>query len=409
MDESSNKTVTRGTHRVCALQETFRRAQRWMPVMGITRIADVTGLDRIGIPVAMAYRPNARSLAVSPGKGLDILAAKTSGLMEAIEGWHAERILEPLLFASLNELRFARPVVDVAGLPRVSGATFHENLRVLWIEGDDLVGGTKRWVPFEVVHTNFASPMPQGSAAFQVSSNGLASGNHRLEAVNHAICELVERDASTLWQLRDSSARRGTRLDVGSVDDPDCVRLLEAFERADVTVGVWDMTTDVGVPAFRCTIADKNPSPLRPHLPGMGAGCHPSRAVALARALTEAAQTRLTLITGSRDDMGHAHYAASWDRTVFQRLVTEMTEPAETRGFRDCSNIENETVQEDFVWLLGRLRGVGIAQVVVVDLTKREIGIPVVRVVIPGLEGIHDGPGYLGGRRARAALGPPAV
>lgn len=60
--------------------------------MGITRVADVTGLDRIGIPVVMVCRPNARSLAVSQGKGIDIEAATVSGLMESVELYHAEHI-----------------------------------------------------------------------------------------------------------------------------------------------------------------------------------------------------------------------------------------------------------------------------------------------------------------------------
>ena len=60
--------------------------------MGITRIANVTGLDRIGIPVVMVCRPNARSIAVSQGKGLDMDAAIVSGLMESAELYHAEQI-----------------------------------------------------------------------------------------------------------------------------------------------------------------------------------------------------------------------------------------------------------------------------------------------------------------------------
>ena len=64
--------------------------------MGITRLADVTGLDRIGVPVFQAIRPLSRSVSVSQGKGLDPDAARASALMEAVETWHAERIDRPL-------------------------------------------------------------------------------------------------------------------------------------------------------------------------------------------------------------------------------------------------------------------------------------------------------------------------
>ena len=95
-----------------APEETLAHASTLARALGITRIANVTGLDCIGVPVAMAYRPNARSLAVSPGKGLDLVAAKTSAIMEAIEGWHAERILSPLVLASVNEVRLDRTLID---------------------------------------------------------------------------------------------------------------------------------------------------------------------------------------------------------------------------------------------------------------------------------------------------------
>src|SRR5687768_2736177 len=70
-----------------------------LPTMGrfgITRVADVTGLDRVGIPTALAFRPAARSIAVSQGKGPDLVSAKIAALMEAIEVWHAENIHAPL-------------------------------------------------------------------------------------------------------------------------------------------------------------------------------------------------------------------------------------------------------------------------------------------------------------------------
>ncbi len=90
--ESTTKGYLCGTHRLVAPEVTLSRLARAMPVMGITRIANVTDLDIVGIPVVMVCRPNSRSLSVSQGKGLDLAAAKASGLMESIESYHAERI-----------------------------------------------------------------------------------------------------------------------------------------------------------------------------------------------------------------------------------------------------------------------------------------------------------------------------
>jgi ribosomal protein S12 methylthiotransferase accessory factor len=398
------KAFRRGTHRAATPEETFERARRFMPVMGITRVADVTGLDHIGVPVALAYRPNARSLAVSAGKGLDLAAAKASALMEAIEGWHAERILHPLLLASVNELRFTHSLADVARLPRVSAGALHDDLRILWIEGRNLADGAPAWLPFEVVHTNYTLPLPPRSGALLASSNGLASGNHLVEAAAHAVGELVERDATTLWHALDEAGRRRTRVDLATVDDEACASVLSRFAAARVAVGVWEITSDVGVAAFRCTIVDEDPTGHRSHLPGLGSGCHPSRGVALLRALTEAAQTRLTLITGARDDLGLAHYVAAQDRAVHARVLAEMRAGPACRSFAAAPTRESDTLDEDLAHLLARLHAAGAPQAILVDLTRPGIGIPVARVVVPGLEGLHDAPGYVPGPRCRRAL-----
>ncbi len=404
MQPHAPKHFRAGTHRLVPPEETLARVRRVMPVMGITRIANVTGLDTLGLPVVMVYRPNSRSLAVSPGKGLDLASAKASGLMESVEGYHAENLQLPLKLASQAELRFNHPLVDVSGLPRLSASLFHEHLRLLWVEGAELMEGRRVWVPFELVHTCFTLPLPTGSGAFLMSSNGLASGNHVLEATSHGLCEVVERDATTLWHLRDAQARRRTRLDLGTVEDPACREMLERYERGGVEVGVWETTTDVGLPAFLCRIAERAPDPLRPLPVTQGMGCHPSRRVALLRALTEAAQSRLTLISGARDDATLQRYEGSRDLDQTARVLEHLRSEPPVRRFQDVPTFEGDSFDEDVAWELERLRAAGLRQVVVVDLTKRELGIPVVRVIIPGLEPLHDIPGYTPGARARHIL-----
>ncbi|NTX00695.1 YcaO-like family protein [Myxococcus sp. CA040A] len=398
------KPFRHGTHRVMSPEQTLERVRRLMPVLGITRIANVTGLDTIGIPVVMVTRPNARSLAVSQGKGLTLAAAKASGVMESVEGYHAEHISLPLKLATYNELRFRSPVVDVAGLPRLSVSLFHPNWRMLWVEGVDLLGGGPLWVPFDMVHTDFTLPLPTGSGAFLMSSNGLASGNHVLEATLHGLCEVVERDATALWHARGERSQAATRLDLGTVDDAACREVLETYERAGMAVGVWETTSDVGVPAFACYIVDRESEPLRPVAVAGGMGCHPSRGVALLRALTEAAQSRLTRISGARDDLHRKAYEEAREGVVAERLRTRLREEAPVRRFQDAPHQDAETFEEDLEWVLAKVRAAGVTQVVVVDLTKPELGLPVVRVVVPGLEPTHEAPGYVPGPRALRAM-----
>lgn len=398
------KRFRAGTHRLVSPAETVARVRGLMPLLGITRIADVTGLDTIGIPVVMVCRPNARSLSVSQGKGLTLDAARASGLMESIEQYHAEHVTLPLKLGTWNELAFTHELIDVSRLPRLSVTELHANLRLFWVAGVDLLrDGVPRWVPFELVHLDYSLPFLATSGAFAMTSNGLASGNHMLEARLHAICELVERDASTLWQLSGPARRRRTRVDLATVDDPGCRELLDRYERAGIDVCVWETTSDVGVAAFTCTIVDREPNPNRPIAPMGGMGCHPSRAVALARALTEAAQCRLTVIAGVRDDVSHGRDLAGPLAAAERFLATIRGEPP-ARGFHDAPDHDGDSFESDLDWVLGRLREAGLGQVVAVDLTRPELGIPVVRVVIPGLESMSDLPGYVPGARARSRI-----
>ncbi len=395
----AHKAFRAGTHRTLPPDETLLRGLRFAPVMGITRIANVTGLDTVGVPVVMVCRPNARSLAVSQGKGLDLAAAKASGLMESVEGYHAETITLPLRLGSYEELRYSHRVVDPTELPSVSTGMFHPNLRILWCEGHDLLNEEPVLVPYELVHTDYTWPQPAGSGCFASSSNGLASGNHLLEAISHGICEVVERDSTTLWSFTDQAAHDSRQIDLASVDDPACGQVLEKFEHAGLTTDVWETTSDVGIATFACVINEKDRDPMRLFPPAAGMGCHPARSIALLRALTEAAQSRLTHITGSRDDLGHDSYAQYRDPTIQGADVL----PATTRRFGDAPDWDSDTLDGDLDWELGRLRGAGIKRVIAVDLTKEAFSVPVVRVIIPGLEGLREVPGYIPGKRALAA------
>lgn len=403
--DPSSKFHRRGTHRRISPAATLRAVEPLLPLAGITRVANVTGLDRVGIPVVAVYRPNSRSLAVFQGKGLDLDAAKASGVMEAIEAYHAEHVTHPLRLASWTEMRRAAPVVDVESLPRLTVSTFHPHKQTMWIEGRDASRGDPRWLPYEIVHTNFSLPLPTGSGSFVMSSNGLASGNHPLEAISHAICEVVERDANALWSLRGGASRGESRVDPRTIDDADCCALLDRLERAGVSVGIWNTTSDVGLASFRCVVVDRIPNHFRQLYFAFGSGCHPVRAIALIRAVTEAAQCRLTYIAGARDDADRDFFERARNPDRVARLREQLERTADGGyDFRDAPTRECESFAEDVDHELRCLAAVGLDEVTVVDLTRPEFGVPVVRVVVPGLESLHDAPGYVRGRRARALL-----
>ncbi len=397
---SAPKRHWRGTHRTASPEETFSRVMRLAPVLGITRVANVTGLDSIGVPVATASRPNARSLSVSQGKGADVISAKVSALMESVEAYHAERIFLPLKFGAYDELRFTHSMVDPELLPKRAHSTFHGRTRIFWIEGKDLATQKAYWVPFELVHLNYTLPSLPGSGCFLGTSNGLASGNHILEAVAHGIDEVVERDATTLWHMAGEEARARTRIDPSTVDDEACREVLDRFGEAGVSAGIWETTSDIGIASFLCIILETSPNPLRPLPPSAGMGCHPAREIALLRALTEAAQSRLTMISGARDDLAEALYRKVLDPEAQRRVQDWLDRARPTRDFRMVPTHLGQSLDDDVAWQHARLEAAGFPQVIAVDLTRPELKIPVVRIIVPGLEALHSNPGYVPGVRA---------
>jgi len=134
-----------------------------------------------------------------------------------------------------------------------------------------------------------------------------------------------------------------------------------------------------------------------------GMGCHPSRGIAPLRALTEAAQTRLTTISGSRDDLLVQRLPKDAYERAHARFHQALSAPGPRRRFSEVPTCEHDRFEDDIGFLVGRLRAVGCEQIVAIDLAKPELGVPVVRVVIPGLETLDEMPGYLPGPRARAA------
>ena len=384
-------------------ERTVARVKTLAKAFGITRIANLTGLDRTGVPVVMVCRPNARSSAVFNGKGVDLASAQASALMEAAETWHAENIRLPLQFASFADLREAVAIVDIDGLPRMPGPQFDPHLPILWIEGRNLMDESPIWLPFEIVHANSRLSGPPFSGCFAMSTNGLASGNRFPEAVSHGLCEVIERDATSLWHRSPPAVQDARRLDLATVDDAASLAILELLAQAELDVGVWDITTDVGVSTFQCLLVDRTGD--SGHI-GVGFACHPARATALRRAVLEAAQVRTTYIIGSREDIEPMDYDPATLRRRNAEARALMRRSGRARSFRSAASTEHGSSEAEVAWLLDRLRSIGLKQAVAVDLTRPEFGISVARIVVPGLEGSDHNPSqYAPGRRARAVEG----
>jgi ribosomal protein S12 methylthiotransferase accessory factor len=379
-------TLREGTHRSATLEQTWARFAPAAKRAGITRLADLTGLDTLGIPVFAAIRPLGRSLSTQQGKGITPLAAKVSALMESLETWTAEQTGTTtsigdgpnFLRGSYRKLRGGQPrPIDVRALPRPRGRLDLDAMWS-WVEGRDLVTDTPVLVPFDSVtlDTVFAKP-----PVFDVSSNGLASGNVLAEAVLHGLCEVLERDAEAAWR-RTGGDRR---LVLDSIHDPICCGLIDRVVASGARIFIWDLGA-AEVAAIGCAIVED------PHEPSwrelgcyQGFGAHLVPEVAIARALTEAAQTRLTYIAGARDDFFPADYARATDREVLLDLWERLAAPCdEPTMFEDLPRFDAPTLGGGLAALVERVVESGAPQIVAVDLTHPTLGVPVVKVLVPG-------------------------
>jgi YcaO-like protein with predicted kinase domain len=351
--------------------------------------------------VAVAVRPNSRSVSVSQGKGLSHSQAAASALMEAAELFHGEDLLGRTRLASARALSRQARVADPDTLAG-TGRPLPRDAEIPWIEGYDCLRQESCWVPWEVVHTDYTIGTPHSGAHFLSGTNGLASGNHVLEALSSAVCELIERDAVALWSARSFREQAGCRLDLASVTDADCRALLDRYEAAGIAPRVWDVTSDSGIAAFVCDIPPGENASVRLRR-FRGAGCHLDRAIALARALTEASQTRLTYIAGIRDDLPPTDYVDSARQKLAAALLDAASQATEPRLYSAVPTFESGDVASDLRRALDRLKSLGFTHAVAVDLTRADFGIPVVRVVLPGLEWDCTHPRYVPGPRARRA------
>ncbi|GIJ44235.1 hypothetical protein Val02_11210 [Virgisporangium aliadipatigenens] len=290
---SAPKVFFAGTHRTRAPQETWERVLPKLPRFGITRVADVTGLDTIGIPVAMAIRPLARTLSVSQGKGQSLLLAKVSAAMESVELWHAEHVAPPIVFAQARASELDLPY-RIDDLARTPGALVGDDTPLDWIMGRGVLTGKPVPVPAVVVRMLGPHERRWNPTGFVRNSNGLASGNSVAEAALHALYETVERDAVSSLP----AGEFGAKIETSGIDDGGSRHLLDLIRRADVELEVHHVPSRLGIPCFAARLWSADFS-----VTSIGFGAHLAVDVAFSRAVTEAAQSRLTVIAGSRDDI----------------------------------------------------------------------------------------------------------
>jgi ribosomal protein S12 methylthiotransferase accessory factor len=381
--------------RACPPDETFGRVAPYLAGYGITRVSRHTGLDFVGIPVWCAYTPNAKSIVVAHGKGLTDADARTSATMEALERAVACDPQVKLRLATQLELHHAGLKYDL--LPELLapgqdvGAQEEE---MTFVEATDLLTGSTVFVPLDAAVLDRTIP----AVRYWKSSDGLASGNTVEEAIFHGLLERVERDAMALWQLWPAWRQQASVRHPEAFENPDVNALAKQVEQAGLLLRLFEVTSDIGIPTVAAYIGEPSVSATsrsRYVDVTFGCGTNPDVSKAALRAITEAAQSRLTYISGARDDVYQETYVKPLSDDI-RRLMTIQNIPN--------APIKANREQGAIVEILKRH---GLTRLYCVRLSEPALPFAVVKIFAPELE---NPPGdrkfKLGVRAFSAALSP---
>lgn len=387
--KQETRTSYSTSDRICGSRLTLSRLRPHFSALGITRLGELTGLDNLGLPIAFATRPNSLSLSVSLGKGADLDSALVSAAMEAAETAIAEVPPKDLVELSAREARDqGLKVVDLDRIARCHPHRLNDDDKMSWIKALNLISGERFLVPWSLVGLDHRLSPPNFNNAFYVTSDGLASGNSRGEAIFHGICELIERDALASWQFAGDDEIRRSQLTITGDEDPRLPVILEAISASNSSLRVYEMRTDTGVPCVIAILgATSRQSAAATSATCGGCGCHPSFGHAIVKAVTEAAQARLALVAGARDDFSSKHYEPAdtirlpTSDNAYRPTLPQVARTASRRSGNGVHDIDLNVT--DVVATLAR---VGVDQLFAVELPAQQFGISAVRVIATELQ-----------------------
>ena len=390
--------------RLQSAEATYERAARLMPRFGISRVTDITRLDKLGLPVHASVRPRGQGLRVHAGKGLREVESRVGALMEALE------------FAAADPRRNAggRPM-SVAALQAGWGGAFRfidlaprrdvpvdGALTLPVLDCEDLIRNVATALPTELLFVS--DDKPSSPPVFGSNTNGVASGNSLDEATLHGLLEVLERDALSLEQARHASRR----VHHHSLP-PHFIEMADAWLRRGVRLVVRHVPSDTGLPCFKAWLVEPESTDINLC---SGSGLHLDREIALTRAICEAAQSRLSTLHGGRDDIvgfydKYTQIDPARRREREARLVAAVEDADGAIAFSDVEQIATagKPLAELLADLLERLRSIGLGSVLRYRFAADLDGMHALRIVVPRCECSESDLQRMGPRLLSAVMG----
>jgi ribosomal protein S12 methylthiotransferase accessory factor len=362
------------------------------PITGIVRKVETTPQPVVGLFHSQAHFVHALPVGrirpllkpqVGIGKGFSALNARTTAIAEAVERHSLvfrgdeHRILarvdeldaiHPQMLLHFSEKQYSnRAVWNTlhSEFQRVPDP-FEDDKAIEWSPATDLSTKEVRYVPTAYCYMWYASSSAPSSFC-NADTNGCAAGATRDEALQNGLLELVERDAVAIWWYNQLQRHA---VDLKSFGDPSLLSLRENLTCAGRDLQILDLTTDLGIPVYAAVIAKRDGSQ-----PCFGCAAHLSPRTAALKAACEASQ--ILFWTGQQtqaDEMTRFLDSATLERNSYLRVRETRPAPPEP----------GLNIQESLDYSVSRIVNAGIRPLWA-DLTRADIGVPVVRVIAPGL------------------------
>lgn len=429
---SQKKWTLNGTSRVIPVENTLSHILEISKKIGLTRIADITYMDKLYIPNYSCVLPGTEDyIWVYSGKGPTKKHAKVSAIMESIERYSSlpTNYTRKFITGTFNELKESYNLLHPDDLVEPLTFDFQNDMLMDYVEGYDIINKENILVPAALALFRYTPNSPSLNPFAFHHTNGLASGNVFEEAVCHALCEVIERDAISLAQLRASAIPfhilskihhnlriQGYHINSISkeqfIDDNSLYQdvkicqednfqpvtnLIKKFKKFNIRLIIKDITTDIKIPTFNAACVE-----WISHDYGYlaeGHGTHPDKRIAILRAITEVSQTRAANIQGARDDLRKIHYN---DNNTDDKNAWQFMSSQRTINFSDIITYQNEDILDDIKLIIKFFKEVGLNKAIIVNLTNPKIKIPVVRAIVPGLETFKISKSIMGFRARRS-------
>jgi ribosomal protein S12 methylthiotransferase accessory factor len=354
--------------------QTIARVRERLGKLNLNILQETLRIDsgRLDIPIfisilgvdARRVVPTAKQM----GKGATPVQSEASALMELVERFSFFSYLQegPLTLARARELQ--EPALDFSHLARslfdtspdaAAAAALYQDWPLYFCPATNLTTGQALYLPLHWFY-------------LIEEYNGPAAGNCYEEAVLQALCEVVERHVGSVISHEQLPT---PAIAPDSVKDPAGRELLEKFRRNGVQVHLRDFSLDTGIPTVAALAYDPATFPEQSEIV-FAAGTTTDPEKSLVRALTEVAQLA-----------GDFHRRTEYRPTLPKYRTLEeaayLMAPGPLKPLDSLPNLAHANLREEIRRALAALGRLGL-EVLAVDVTHPEIGLPAVYVLIPG-------------------------